>query len=176
LDSPLTFLGFQTNQAAAVAVQPYLPDKTRLFLAASHLGRSQHTALQFLRQWSLPCPDLVPTALQTQVEIFDVFSIQRLRRFLDATWRSDLKPFARDRFKSEAKRYQFLVEQFFDPAQLKWVEEFLQQSLPACDDLSHLGPRLVQKPLNYTQHDHVFSWTSGHLPFPRQGFEHELQV
>ena len=183
LDSPLTFLGFQTNQAAAIAVQPYLPERTRLFLVSSYLGRSQHTALQFLRQWVLPCRDIVPTGFQHQTVLMDALSASRLKRFLDETDRSDLKQYATRDDRDDAKRYQALVENYFDPAQLKWVQEFLTRNLEDCDEtLGDLGPRLTQKPLDYerlqslTQH-YFFNWTPvANKPEPDRGLEASLMV
>lgn len=192
LDSPLTPLGFQTNQAAAQAVYWWLPDRTRLFMVASSLGRTQHTALHFLKEFSQDCVDVVPKPLRVQTSLMDALSINRLKRYLDNSWKPALRGYAISSRAEAGAEYQRLVEEFFDAKQLQWLQQFIKENVEECGTaLGRLGQSLRKAKIDYDKLARMtyfrnenpsselrFTWKPdklGTIPDPSPGF-HERVV
>jgi broad specificity phosphatase PhoE len=144
LDSPLTLLGFQTNQAAALAIKDSLPQDAKMYLVASYLNRTQHTAMQITNALTE-----LPPKLKALLTLFDALAISRFRRYLETTWRQDLNEF-RD------ADLETITREYFDATQMKWLETFIANNIEECKNIGGLIGKLEATKIDYdTLYEHI---------------------
>ena len=80
LDSPLTLLGFSNSINAGKQLKTFVQGFDHIYLVASYLNRTQHTALHVASQWSG-----LPDKLGRLKLLFDTLAIQRFKRYMKNT-------------------------------------------------------------------------------------------